>query len=696
MRLLHNIAICFLFALVGNAFAASDAIYPLGISTTTGQQVRASTAYNTLSGASHAAVTLSGAYDYITLSGQDIVRGQIDFATDVTGTMLAAQMPALTGDVTNSAGSLATAIGAGKVTNTMLAGSIDLTTKVTGILPIANGGSNKSSFTSGSVLFFDGTRFQESNSKLFWDDSNSGLGIGTASPDTSYDVTILGADGTAAGMKIQAFKNAVVGARPQLDFYAADGTNASPSSIGLGGWGAWRQFVYTGAGYTQVAHFGPSVTPASSFDTSLNFATYNDSAFNDRLLIHRSVDVIKDGLTAPDPAYTTAATPGSLRVSVDGEFVGDLYIGDDATIGDFLQAKGIGVNYSTDPGDGNIRQEKSTGTATLDPVVLDISSLGNAGDWDTTLDWGIVRFRTADTTSSGPKIEAQIGARKTGVGGGSSKLDFYSTVGATLTRSMVVGASLGSVIIGDDSVTPGTATGTGDLFVQDDLEVDGEIHQDGSTANVFAGVLGAPDGSTTVPGFNFSGDTNNGMYRVGTDNIGLVAGGSEMLDLTTTNVSVKTGSSTLAKMGGILTTVIVTVGNVGGGTDDLMTYSIPAGSLATNGDTIHVVCAGIFAANANNKTLTLVYGGTTLISTGAVAFNAADWHIEAWITRTGATTQRAIAMFSSGSTLLTSSSDYTTPAETLSGAVTIKCTGLSGSSATDDIQQTLMKVYWEP
>jgi hypothetical protein len=30
-------------------------------------------------------VTMSGAYDYITLSGQDIVRGQIDLATDVTG-----------------------------------------------------------------------------------------------------------------------------------------------------------------------------------------------------------------------------------------------------------------------------------------------------------------------------------------------------------------------------------------------------------------------------------------------------------------------------------------------------------------------------------------------------------------------------------------------------------------------------------
>lgn len=57
-----------------------------------------------------------------------------------------------TGDVTGSTTGTtsltpALSIGAGKVTNSMLAGSIDLTSKVTGILPIANGGTNKSSVT---------------------------------------------------------------------------------------------------------------------------------------------------------------------------------------------------------------------------------------------------------------------------------------------------------------------------------------------------------------------------------------------------------------------------------------------------------------------------------------------------------------------------------------------------------------------
>ena len=42
---------------------------------------------NAISGNGHSPVTLSGAPDYITLSGQDIVRGQIDLSADVTGNL---------------------------------------------------------------------------------------------------------------------------------------------------------------------------------------------------------------------------------------------------------------------------------------------------------------------------------------------------------------------------------------------------------------------------------------------------------------------------------------------------------------------------------------------------------------------------------------------------------------------------------
>ena len=70
-----------------------------------------------------------------------------DNSTYLTGNQTITFAP--TGDVTGTTtGTTSLApvlsIGAGKVTNAMLAGSIDLTTKVTGVLPIANGGTGSS------------------------------------------------------------------------------------------------------------------------------------------------------------------------------------------------------------------------------------------------------------------------------------------------------------------------------------------------------------------------------------------------------------------------------------------------------------------------------------------------------------------------------------------------------------------------
>src|SRR5678810_258179 len=63
-----------------------------------------------------------------------------------------------------------------------LAPKISLTAAVSGILPMANGGTGASSFTSGSVLFSNGTTITQDNSSFFWNEANTRLGIGTASP----------------------------------------------------------------------------------------------------------------------------------------------------------------------------------------------------------------------------------------------------------------------------------------------------------------------------------------------------------------------------------------------------------------------------------------------------------------------------------------------------------------------------------
>lgn len=77
--------------------------------------------------------------DYIDISGQNVTAKPVDLSgAHATGILAAGRFPALTGDVTTTAGSLVTRIGNGRVTNDMLAGGIDLSTKVSGVLPVSS------------------------------------------------------------------------------------------------------------------------------------------------------------------------------------------------------------------------------------------------------------------------------------------------------------------------------------------------------------------------------------------------------------------------------------------------------------------------------------------------------------------------------------------------------------------------------
>ena len=68
---------------------------------------------------------------------------------------------------------------------------LPLTTGITGTLGVANGGTGTATaFTAGSVVFAGASGiYGQDNAKLFWDDSNNRLGVGTAAPATSLHVS---------------------------------------------------------------------------------------------------------------------------------------------------------------------------------------------------------------------------------------------------------------------------------------------------------------------------------------------------------------------------------------------------------------------------------------------------------------------------------------------------------------------------
>ena len=123
------------------------------------------------------------------------------------------------------------------------------------------------------------------------------------------------------------------------------------------------------------------------------------------------------------------------------------------------------------------------------------------------------------------------------------------------------------------------------------------------------------------------------------------------------------------------------VGNAGSAETDLMATTINFGTLTQLGSSILIFAAGQTNANANNKTLRLKFGTTTVFSSGAIAMNNKDWVLQAEIVFNGGNAQITYGNFSynGGSSVV----DVNTSTENMTDNVILKFTG--DGTATDDI-----------
>lgn len=116
---------------------------------------------------------------------------------------------------------------------------IDLATETQGHLSFSN--LTFPGFTSGSVIFFNGTTFAQDNPHLFWDDTNNRLGIGTSGPQKTLhvigdseidgDLTITGG-GTALSIPSG---SAVVGGIVESSYAGATALYAPNGGATIGG-----------------------------------------------------------------------------------------------------------------------------------------------------------------------------------------------------------------------------------------------------------------------------------------------------------------------------------------------------------------------------------------------------------------------------------------------------------------------------
>jgi hypothetical protein len=79
-----------------------------------------------------------------------------------------------------------------------------------------------------------------------------------------------------------------------------------------------------------------------------------------------------------------------------------------------------------------------TGSATIVPTELRLSTTTIAGDWDTTNPWGKITFYSADTSNSGPKVRGAIGMSPLEIFGGYGRLGFFTESNGTLGERMSI------------------------------------------------------------------------------------------------------------------------------------------------------------------------------------------------------------------------------------------------------------------
>lgn len=152
--------------------------------------------------------------------------------------------------------------------------------------------------------------------------------------------------------------------------------------------------------------------------------------------------------------------------------------------------------------------------------------------------------------------------------------------------------------------------------------------------------------------------------------------------LTTTSVAQGTNTQSL-----IVSNNTTSVGNVGIGEDDLITYSLPANYLSATGDSVSFEASFKIANSINAKRLRFYFGATNVFDSGAAGIpvsTAIDIKMQGRVTRTGTNTEIAdVSISTNNATLATYTQVTTGMAVTLTSAVTMKATGEAVSN--DDI-----------
>jgi len=355
-------------------------------------------------------------------------------------------------------------------------------------------------------------------------------------------------------------------------------------------------------------------------------------------------------------------------VWTNGSYAAKLYL-----LTTTLPAVGVAAHFSATALDAPQWQMlRGRGTNASPTAIQSSDSIGNI-EW-----WGQTSTSTNNVVA-GARIRVSATENWSAGNNGCQMIFFTSNNAGTITDRMYL-KETGTLRIG---ATAGSYDTTNLLQV-------------GNYASFTTGVTAAIySGANTTIGMRLigtNGQTAN-MIEIFRDSLTpnlLTLAASGVLSL---RAGLNTGT-TVARVGGTIHEDFTPVSNSGTGETDLQTYSVPANTLGTDNDYLEVEAFGEFTAPTGNATVKMKFGSTTIFDTSALAFTSGAWRLRARIVRGGATSQLTITSFDGDTALVTVTAQVAAPAETLSGAVTLKCTGQSGASS--EVTQEGFIIKWQP
>lgn len=185
------------------------------------------------------------------------------------------------------------------------------------------------------------------------------------------------------------------------------------------------------------------------------------------------------------------------------------------------------------------------------------------------------------------------------------------------------------------------------------------------------------DGAVATPSYSFTNDTDTGLYRIGSDNVGLTAGGTKILDVGPAGVSVTgvfTVGTLVSQTVNATSSYITSTNTISAGT------SVAAGGAITTAKQITATGA---ISTASNLTTGGVLGIGTDTFTGTVHFGTATFVVSGTLIAHGyTTTPTAIIVTGAGLT-----STFTNTIGVLSSNATSFTVAIPGGA-------TVTTLYW--